>query len=62
MMLQSRQQLPPNPEQFLAEFIPYLEGADKARCLAIASFTLVIYEYFLTVDDEVSSFKLFDEC
>ena len=60
MMLDLRQQLPPTAEQFLVELIPSLEGTNKARCLAIASITMVIYEYFLTIDDEVSLHFLYN--
>jgi hypothetical protein len=53
-MLQARQQLPPSPEELLAELISSLEGLDRARCLTISSFVMIVYEYFLTLDDEVS--------
>jgi hypothetical protein len=60
MMLDPRQQLPPISEQYLVELIQSLEGLDRARCLAIASITMVIYEYFLTIDDEVSLHFLYN--
>jgi hypothetical protein len=61
MMLDPRQQLLlPSAEQYLVELTQSLEGSDKARCLAIASITMVIYEYFLTIDDEVSLHFLYN--
>lgn len=47
-MLEGRQ------TSLLASLVPVIEGTDKARCLAIASFTIVYYEHFLTLDQEVS--------
>lgn len=56
-MLQTRQQFPPssNVEEIFAELITAMKGQDGARCLAIASFTMLVYEYFLTFDDEVTT-------
>lgn len=54
-MLQPRQGLPPDVERLWDELILSLDGVDRARCLAIASFIIIIYEYFLTLDDEVRS-------
>lgn len=57
MLLDSRQQLPSaaDAEAELAALIPALNGANSARFLAIASFTMMVYDYFLTLDEEVES-------
>jgi len=55
-MLQPRQELSPVFGQLWDELIVLIEGGDRARCLAIASFTMVVYDYFLTLDDEIRYF------
>lgn len=55
-MLESRQQLPPSAAQMLAELIPSVDAENKARFLIISSFTMMVYEYCLTLDDEVRNF------
>ena len=42
-----------NPAAF-ADFVQSLEGAQVARILSIASFSLVVYDYAITLDEEVS--------
>jgi len=42
------------PGPLASLLIPSLEGIDNARCLAIASFVIIFYDYFITLDDEVS--------
>lgn len=53
MMLESHQQIHPDAASLLAELIPALDGANIARFLSIASFTMMVYDYFLTLDEEV---------
>jgi hypothetical protein len=50
-MLLQQQNLPSSQ---LGGLILYLEGIDRARCVAIASFTIILYDYCSTLDDEVS--------
>jgi len=44
------------PPQLLERFIQSLEGAEIARILSIASFSLTVYEYIITLDEEVKYF------
>ena len=42
-----------SPERF-ARVVAALEGTETARYLVIASFTLLVYDYAITLDKEVS--------
>lgn len=43
----------PTPEEILAELLPSLVGANTTRFVGIAAFTILLYDHFLTFDDEV---------
>jgi hypothetical protein len=42
------------PAEEFARLVGALDGTEKARTLAIASFALLVYEYTITLDKEVS--------
>lgn len=39
-------------QTLLTSLVPLIDSTNKARCLAIASFTIVFYEHILTIDRE----------
>lgn len=40
-----------------AEALALLEGGFRARYLALVGFAWLVYDYFLTLDQEVSAFR-----
>lgn len=52
-MLESRDHMPLDAESSLPLLISALDGKNNARYLQMASLTIMVYDYFLTIDEEV---------